>query len=32
MADLEKKLEESGGVPPVSKTLLDLKAKKEKGK
>jgi hypothetical protein len=30
MAELEKKLETSGGVPEVSKTILDLKAKKEK--
>ncbi len=29
MAELEKKLEASGGVPPVSKTILDLKAKRE---
>ena len=30
MAELEKKLEASGGVPAVSKTLLDAAAKKKK--
>ncbi|MFA7682249.1 MAG: type IV secretion system DNA-binding domain-containing protein, partial [Candidatus Peribacteraceae bacterium] len=31
MKTLEKKLEGSGGVPPPSKVLLELKAKKKKG-
>ena len=32
MEALKKKLEETGGVPEVSKTLIELKEKREKGK
>ncbi len=31
LKELEKKLAESGGVPPLSKALLELQAKKGKG-